>query len=51
MTIAGSKVERDLDDLYVVMRLDEFARVGRQCREREKAEEARAARVGKPATV
>ena len=30
MSIAGSKVGRDLDDLYVVMHLDEFALVGRR---------------------
>jgi len=30
MSIAGSKVGRDLDDLYVVIGLDEFALVGRR---------------------
>ncbi len=30
MSIAGSKVGRDLDDLYVVMHLDEFASDGRR---------------------
>ena len=30
MSIAGSKVGCDLDDLYIVMHLDEFAPVGRR---------------------